>query len=103
MRIFIITFIVLAGLYAALFAFGSVYKGDPPEMLVAVAGWPLFALYMLSYIGVPGLLENGGLCGHGWCGPSVFGWIVMFVLVVAALATISALVVLVFSKTTEPV
>lgn len=102
MRIFIITFILLAGLYAALFAFGSVYKGDPPEILVAVAGWPLLALYMLSYIGVPGLLENGGLCGHGWCGPSVFGWIVMFIIVVAAFAAISALVAVMFSKTIRP-
>lgn len=36
---------------------------------------PLLSVYLFHLIGVPGLLEHNGLCGSGWCAPTVFGWI----------------------------
>lgn len=37
---------------------------------------PLLVVYALHRIGVPGLLEQDGLCGWGWCAPTALGWFV---------------------------
>ena len=49
---------------------------DSPIGLALVA--PYFSAYILHAIGVPGLLQNNGACGWGWCAPSVLGWLVIF-------------------------
>ena len=41
---------------------------------------PFLGVYLLSMAGVPWLLANLGVCGWGWCAPSVFGWLVLAVL-----------------------
>jgi len=33
----------------------------------------ILSLYLFNRLGVPALLENDGLCGWGWCGPTAFG------------------------------
>jgi hypothetical protein len=35
---------------------------------------PLLSVYFFHKVGVPGLLEHNGLCGWGWCSPTVLGW-----------------------------
>jgi len=48
----------------------------------------ILSLYLFHRLGVPGLLENDGLCGWGWCGPTAFGlvFLALFWLAVAWLA-----------------
>ena len=48
----------------------------------------ILSLYLFDRVGVPGLLENDGLCGWGWCGPTAFGlvFLALFWLGVAWLA-----------------
>lgn len=44
----------------------------------SVAGGMLFPVYVLALLlstFMPGMLQNNGMCGHGWCAPSVFGWV----------------------------
>ena len=36
---------------------------------------PYLSVSLFHMLGVPGLLEHNGLCGWGWCAPTVFGWI----------------------------
>jgi len=38
---------------------------------------PLLAIFLLDNVGVPWLLASNGLCGSGWCGPTVFGWLLV--------------------------
>jgi hypothetical protein len=46
---------------------------DSPLGLLLIA--PLLSVYLLHKLGVPGLLEHNGLCGWGWCDPTLFGWL----------------------------
>jgi hypothetical protein len=46
---------------------------DSPVGFVLLA--PLLAVYLFHKLGVPGLLEHDGLCGWGWCNPTIFGWV----------------------------
>ena len=51
------------------------YLDSPVGLIVAI---PYLSIYLFHKIGIPGLLENNGLCGWGWCAPSTFGWIFLF-------------------------
>lgn len=35
---------------------------------------PIISLYVFHQAGVSGLLEHNGLCGWGWCRPTLLGW-----------------------------
>jgi hypothetical protein len=48
------------------------YFDSPAGFLVLVPG---LSIYVFHKVGVPGLLEHNGLCGWGWCSPTVFGWV----------------------------
>jgi len=50
---------------------------DSPFGLFAV--FPVISVYIFHGIGVPGLLENDGACGWGWCSPTIFGWIFLII------------------------
>ncbi|MCA0175468.1 MAG: hypothetical protein LCH73_04140 [Proteobacteria bacterium] len=47
---------------------------DTPMGILVMA--PLLCCYLLAYLGVPGLLQNNGACGWGWCAPTALGWLV---------------------------
>ena len=51
---------------------------DSPIGLVLVM--PFLSVYLFHKLGVPGLLEHNGLCGWGWCAPSIAGWLFIAVL-----------------------
>jgi hypothetical protein len=36
---------------------------------------PYVSLHVFTRVGIPGLLENDGFCGWGWCSPTLSGWI----------------------------
>jgi hypothetical protein len=52
------------------------YLDTPVGILLAI---PYLSIYLFHNIGIPFLLQNNGLCGWGWCAPTIFGW--MFLLV----------------------
>jgi hypothetical protein len=34
----------------------------------------LLSIYLFHTLGIPGLLQQGGACGWGWCSPTTWGW-----------------------------
>ena len=48
------------------------YLDSPMGLIVAV---PFLSIYLFNAAGVPGLLQNHGACGWGWCAPTLFGWV----------------------------
>jgi hypothetical protein len=48
------------------------YLDTPMGTIVAI---PYLSIYLFHKLGIPGLLQNDGLCGWGWCAPTSFGWV----------------------------
>ena len=46
---------------------------DSPLGIIYV--FPFLSVYIFHQMGIPGLLEHNGLCGWGWCAPTIFGYI----------------------------
>jgi hypothetical protein len=73
--------VAIAGGYLCVWLPYVVWQDKLPAFLTA----PYAALglgqaipvYVLSGMGVPGLLESNGHCGWGWCGPTVLGSVVL--------------------------
>lgn len=68
---YVVVVIVVQALLALPGLFWPSYL-DTPIGLVLVL--PYFTVYILSGVGVPGLLQHNGACGWGWCAPSHLGW-----------------------------
>jgi hypothetical protein len=47
------------------------YLDSPVGVFLAA---PYLSVYLFHGLGVPGLLQNDGACGWGWCAPTNFGW-----------------------------
>lgn len=62
---------------------------------------PYMSIYFFSMIGIPGLLQNNGLCGWGWCSPSLFGWFFLAA-VWFGLSWIAALAIERISRRSQP-
>jgi hypothetical protein len=63
----------ILAIYGALLLPGAIWPGyleSPVGLLVAV---PYLSVYVLDYLGIPGLLANNGACGWGWCAATQFG------------------------------
>jgi len=85
------TLAILGALVAAYFLLAAQAYVGPMALREygAVVVMPvILSLYLFHRLGVPGLLENDGLCGWGWCGPTAFGlvFVALFWLAVAWLA-----------------
>ena len=85
------TFAILGALVAAYFLLAAPAYVGPAALgeYSAVVVMPvMLSLHLFNRLGVPGLLENDGLCGWGWCGPTAFGlvFLALFWLAVAWLA-----------------
>lgn len=83
-RVLKIAALILTG-YAVLLLAGfawPAFLGAPAGMLTLV---PLLSVYAFHQAGVPGLLEHNGLCGWGWCSPTLFGWAFVAVFWVVAI------------------
>lgn len=65
-------YLLTLALYGALMLLSSVLPEG--NILAYVVLVPYFAVYIFHQIGIPGLLENNGLCGWGWCSPTDWGW-----------------------------
>jgi hypothetical protein len=51
------------------------YLNSPLGILVLV---PFFTVAIFHMIGIPHVLANDGLCGWGWCAPTVLGWVLSY-------------------------
>ncbi|MBL0125796.1 MAG: hypothetical protein IPP88_25120 [Betaproteobacteria bacterium] len=67
-------FAIIVGVYVAALLPGLVWPQylDTPIGVLAVI--PYLSVYMFHSLGIPGLLQNAGACGWGWCKPTWFGW-----------------------------
>ena len=79
--------VIIVLCYSALLAAGYLL---PEELALPfrMLGVPLlFSVYAFHLVGIPGVLEQNGHCGWGWCEPTPFGWLlaVVFWLVVTYL------------------
>lgn len=52
------------------------YLDSPVGLMLAV---PYLSIYLFHGIGIPGLLQNNGACGWGWCAPTALGWLFLAV------------------------
>ena len=60
--------------YGLLAIFAAVRPVDSESAAGVLLAIPLLSVYVLHSAGVPGLLQHNGLCGWGWCSPSILGW-----------------------------
>lgn len=74
-------FVVGYGLLLLPGMFWPEYFDSPAGLLLLV---PYLSVHLFHKLGIPGLLEHNGLCGWGWCSPTVFGVIFMVVFWVMA-------------------
>lgn len=63
---------------------------------------PFLSVYLFHVIGIPGLLENNGACGWGWCAPTVFGWVFVAAVWLALLYGVAALISRMFGDRSAP-
>lgn len=66
--------LLLAG-YGLVVVPAAVWPGYLDSRAGVLLAVPLFTVYLLHRAGVPGLLEHNGLCGWGWCSPTLLGWL----------------------------
>ena len=59
----------------------TLFPESPVNLLLAA---PLLSVYAFHKLGIPGLLEHDGLCGWGWCPPTLLGWLLAAVVWLAA-------------------
>lgn len=57
-------------------AFWPAYLDSPVGILLV---FPYLSVYVFHGLGVPGVLQNHGACGWGWCAPTPFGWLFLSV------------------------
>ncbi len=73
-------FAYCVGAQALLAAPALIWPGYLDTPVGVVLMLPFLSIYAAHALGIPGLLENQGACGWGWCAPSVFGWLFFAVL-----------------------
>lgn len=56
---------------------GMVWPGYLDSPIGLALMMPYLSVYLLSALGVPGLLVNQGACGWGLCPPTLAGWCVV--------------------------
>ncbi|MBK1875219.1 hypothetical protein FE848_18565 [Marinobacter sp. 1-3A] len=73
--------LVFLTVYAGIWLPYIVLQGNLPASLSAPYALLGFAqaipAYILNSVGISGLIQNDGYCGWGWCGPTVFGYVVL--------------------------
>lgn len=80
-------FLAMLAIYGVLLLLAAIWP-DPFAPLVAI---PFLFIYLFHTAGIPGLLQNNGLCGWGWCAPSLFGWLFLVVFWLAVTWGVSSL------------
>lgn len=73
-------FAVMVAAYALLLVLGLAFEDALGSVALALAVLPYFSVLLMHQAGLPGVLENNGLCGWGWCAPTPLGWALAAVL-----------------------
>ena len=68
------TLAILIAIFVVLLLPASVWPGYLDSPVGIVLAMPYLSIYLFHFIGIPGLLVNNGMCGWGWCPPTLFGW-----------------------------
>jgi hypothetical protein len=68
-------FIVLVALYGLLALLALKWPANADSPIGLIFAVPFISIYLFHSIGIPGLLQNNGACGWGWCAPTPFGWV----------------------------
>lgn len=66
---------VLVAVFLLLSLPGLVWPGYLDSPIGLIVALPYLSIYLFHKLGIPGLLVNDGLCGWGWCPPTLFGWV----------------------------
>ena len=84
-RVTLKVFLLIIFVYILLWLTINIWPTYIDTSLGAIVAFPLLTIYLFHAVGIPGLLQNDGTCGWGWCSPTVFGWIfiVIFWLLIA--------------------
>ena len=72
--------VLIVATYSTVIVLGYLLPGEYGTPFL-MAGMPLLVtVYVLNMAGIPGLLEQNGHCGWGWCEPTLFGWLLAVIL-----------------------
>ncbi len=72
-------FALLVAAYGLALLPGLAWPGYLDSPIGVLAAVPYLSIYLFHGLGVPGLLQNNGACGWGWCAPTPFGWVFLLV------------------------
>lgn len=90
--------LVLVGGYALVTLPAYLWSGYLETPLGWIAFAPFLVVYALHALGVPGMLQNDGACGWGWCAPTALGWLAAGAVCLLALWLLAMLIASAISR-----
>jgi hypothetical protein len=86
-------FMIVIATCLFIFWSASYFWPDNPYMSDGlISALPVLPIYFFDGAGLPGLLQNDGACGWGWCAPTLFGWALMVVFWLVAIGLLSLVI-----------
>lgn len=86
-------FVLIVAGYLLVLLPGLAWPGYLDSPIGVLAAVPYLSIYLFHGLGVPGLLQNRGACGWGWCAPTVFGWVFLTLVWLGLAWLLAALIV----------
>ncbi|WP_147395002.1 hypothetical protein [Alginatibacterium sediminis] len=68
-------FLLILGIYFVLWLPVLLWPEYLDTTLGFIVASPVLSIYLLSALGIPGLIQNAGACGWNFCAPSLLGWV----------------------------
>ncbi len=85
-------FALLVGLYVLALLPALFFEGDGDSALGILVLLPYLSILLFNKAGVPAVLQHDGLCGWGWCAPTVLGWVLAGVFWLGVIWLLAAIV-----------
>jgi len=85
-------FALLVGLYVLVLLPALFFEGYGDSALGILVLIPYLSILLFHKAGVPAVLQHDGLCGWGWCAPTVFGWVLAAVFWLGVIWLLAAIV-----------
>jgi hypothetical protein len=76
LKIFSILVAAYVLMIAPIYIWGDKYLNSAAGIIAVL---PYLSIYLFHGLGIPGLLQQNGNCGWGWCSPTALGWIVIVI------------------------
>jgi hypothetical protein len=67
--------IILIAIFGGLLLLAVVSDEYLDTSIGVIFAVPFLSIYIFHNLGIPGLLQNNGACGWGWCAPTLWGWV----------------------------